>query len=148
MTLYESESGKNGGGKTVVFAVTGDMALLPVFEAKDKLEAGGHKVRIVSAANPRRLYRPTDVAWDTVSEPDNVFMDDDQFNALFDGDALIGVTGGPSGPLEPIMLRTRAARRDVLAWKRGETTASAGEIMAFNGLTAEAMVARVNTLLG
>lgn len=148
VTLYESESGKNGGGKTVVFAVTGDMALLPVFEAKDKLEAGGHKVRIVSAANPRRLYRPTDVAWDTVSEPDNVFMDDDQFNALFDGDVLIGVTGGPSGPLEPIMLRTRAARRDVLAWKRGETTASAGEIMAFNGLTAEAMVARVNTLLG
>jgi phosphoketolase len=108
----------------VVFAVTGDMALLPVFEAKDRLEAAGRKVRIVSAANPRRLYRPTDVAWDTVSEPDNTFMDDDHFNALFDGDVLIGVSGGPSGPLEPIMLRTRAAQRDVLAWKRGETTAS------------------------
>jgi phosphoketolase len=144
VTLYESKS----GSKTVVFAVTGDMVLLPVFEAKDKLEAAGHKVRIVSAANPRRLYRPTDVSWDTVSEPDNAFMDDDHFNALFDADALIGVTGGPSGPLEPIMLRTRAARRDVMAWKRGETTASPGEIMAFNGLTGEAMAARAMALLG
>jgi phosphoketolase len=145
--LYESESGKSGGGKTVVFAVTGDMVLLPVFEAKEKLEAAGHKVRIVSAANPRRLYRPTDVSWDTVSEPDNAFMDDDHFNTLFDADALIGVTGGPSGPLEPIMLRTRAARRDVMAWKRGETTASPGEIMAFNGLTGETMAARAMALL-
>jgi phosphoketolase len=144
VTLYETA----GGDKTVVFAVTGDMALLPVFEAKDKLEAAGRKVRIVSAANPRRLYRPTDVAWDTVSEPDNAFMDDDHFNALFDADVLIGVSGGPAGPLEPIMLRTRAAKRDVMAWKRGETTASAGEIMAFNGLTGEAMAARVQALLG
>jgi phosphoketolase len=144
VTLYETA----GGDKTVVFAVTGDMALLPVFEAKDKLEAAGRKVRIVSAANPRRLYRPTDVAWDTVSEPDNAFMDDDHFNALFDADVLIGVSGGPAGPLEPIMLRTHAAKRDVMAWKRGETTASAGEIMAFNGLTGEAMAARVQALLG
>jgi phosphoketolase len=143
VTLYESVNGH----QTVVFAVTGDMALLPVFEAKDALEAAGHKVRIVSAANPRRLYRPTDVAWNTVSEPDGTFMDDDAFNALFDGDVLIGVSGGPSGPLEPIMLRTRAARRDVMAWKRGETTASAGEIMAFNGLTADAMAARAMALL-
>jgi len=144
VTLYESER----GDKTVVFAVTGDMALLPVFEARTALEAAGHRVRIVSAANPRRLYRPGDVAWDTVSEPDNAFMDDDHFNALFDGDVLIGVTGGPSGPLEPIMLRTRAARRDVMAWKRGETTASPGEIMAFNGLTGAAMAARAVELLG
>ena len=148
VTLYESGVDAKSGDKTVVFAVTGDMVLLPVFEAKDKLEAAGRKVRIVSAANPRRLYRPTDVAWDTVSEPDNAFMDDDRFNALFDADVLIGVTGGPAGPLEPIMLRTRAAKRDVMAWKRGETTASAGEIMAFNGLTGEAMAARVTALLG
>lgn len=143
VTLYESAA----GGKSVVFAVTGDMVLLPVFEAKDRLEAAGCRVRIVSAANPRRLYRPTDVAWDTVSEPDNAFMDDDHFNALFDADALIGVSGGPAGPLEPILLRTRAARRDVMAWKRGETTASPGEIMAFNGLTGEAMAARALALL-
>ena len=143
VTLYESPA----GGKTVVFAVTGDMALLPVFEAKDKLEAAGHRVRIVSVANPRRLYRPGDVAWETVSEPDNAFMDDDHFNALFDGDVLIGVTGGPSGPLEPVLLRTRALRRDVMAWKRGETTATPGEIMAFNDLTAEAMANRASKLL-
>ncbi len=136
--LYESAS----GGKTVVFAVTGDMVLLPVFEAKDALEAQGYRVRIVSAANPRRLYRSTDVAWASVSEPDNAFLDDDHFNALFDGDALIAVSGGPSGPLEPIMLRSRAPRRDMLVWQRGETTASPGEIMAFNGLTATAMVER------
>jgi phosphoketolase len=142
--LYESQ----GGDKTVVFAVTGDMALLPVFEAKEKLEAAGHKVRIVSAANPRRLYRPTDVAWDTVAKPDGAFMGDAEFNALFDGDCLIAVSGGPSGPLEPILMRTRAPRRDVMAWKRGETTASAGEIMAFNGLTGDAMAERAAALLG
>ncbi len=144
VTLYESITGV----RTVVFAVTGDMALLPVFEARTALEAAGHRVRIVSVANPRRLYRPSDVAWDTVSEPDNAFLEDDHFNALFDGEVLLGVSGGPSGPLEPVMLRTRAARRDVLAWKRGETTASPGEIMAFNGLTGEAMASRAMALLG
>ncbi len=144
VTLYASA----GGDKTVVFAVTGDMVLLPVFEAKDRLEAAGRRVRIVSVANPRRLYRPTDVAWNTVSEPDGAFMADADFDALFDGDVLIGVSGGPSGPLEPVMLRARAARRDVFAWQRGETTASAGEIMAFNGMTAEAMAERAQALLG
>jgi phosphoketolase len=141
--LYESATGK----RTVVFAVTGDMALLPVFEAKDTLESLGIRVRIVSAANPRRLYRPGDVAWGTVSEPDNAFMDDDRFNALFDGDALIAVSGGPGGPLEPIMLRTRAPRRDMFVWQRGETTASPGEIMAFNGMTGTAMAERALALL-
>ncbi|MEW5787066.1 MAG: phosphoketolase [Pseudomonadota bacterium] len=144
VTLYESAA----GSRTVVFAVTGDMALLPVFEAKDRLEADGVKVRIVSVANPRRLYRPSDVAWDTVSQPDGAFMADAAFDALFDGNALIGVSGGPSGPLEPVLLRSRAARRDVMAWKRGETTASPGEIMAFNGLTGEAMAARAKAMLG
>jgi phosphoketolase len=144
VTLYESAA----GNKTVVFGVTGDMVLLPVFEAKDRLEAAGHKVRIVSAANPRRLYRPTDVAWDTVSEPDGNFLDDASFNAMFDGDVMIGVSGGASGPLEPMLLRSRAPKRDAMSWKRGETTASPGEIMAFNGLTGEAMAARAMALLG
>ena len=139
-TLYESSAGSKG---TVVFAVTGDMVLLPVFEAKAKLEAEGYRVRIVAVVNPRRLYRPTDVAWDTVSEPDNKFMDDDHFNALFDGDVLLAVSGGPSAPLEPVLLRTRAPRRDTLCWKRGETTASPAEIMDFNGITADNMVKRV-----
>jgi phosphoketolase len=145
VTLHE---GKGGARGTVVMAVTGDMVLLPVFEAKDKLEQDGYRVRIVSVANPRCLYRPTDIAWDSVAQPDNALMDDDHFNALFDGDVLLAVSGGPSASLEPVLLRTRATRRDVFAWKRGETTASPGEIMAFNGITAEAMTARVKTLMG
>jgi phosphoketolase len=141
--LYESDSGDQG---SVVLAATGDMVFLPVFKAKDQLEAQGYRVRIIAVVNPRQLYRPTDVAWDTVSEPDNAFMDDDHFNALFDGDVLIGISGGPSACLEPVMLRTRASNRDVFAWKRGETTASPDEIMAFNGITAEAIAARVVAL--
>ncbi len=144
-TLYESGTGDKG---TVVFAVTGDMILLPVFEAKDRLEADGYRVRIVAVVNPRRLYRPGDIAWDTVAEPDNKFMDDDHFNALFDGDVLLAVSGGPSAPLEPVLLRSRAPRRDTICWKRGETTASPAEIMAFNGITADAMVERATALQG
>ncbi|MFZ5594431.1 MAG: phosphoketolase [Pseudomonadota bacterium] len=136
------------GNKTVVFAVVGDMVLLPVFEAAEKLAAEGFGVKIVAAVNPRRLYRPTDVAWDTCSEPDNLFLDDDHFNALFDGDVLLGVSGGPSGTLEPVMLRTRAPKRDVFAWKRGETTASPAEIMGFNGLTADNLARRARELAG
>ena len=143
-TIYESASGDKA---SVVFAVTGDMVLLPVFEAKDKLEAEGYRVRIVAVVNPRRLYRPGDVAWETVSEPDNKFMDDDHFNALFDGDVLLAVSGGPSASLEPVLLRTRAQKRDSFVWKRGETTASPAEIMDFNGITAAAMSERVNHLV-
>jgi phosphoketolase len=134
------------GGKLVVFAVLGDMALIPVFEAAAHLEAEGLAVRIVSVVNPRRLYRPHDVAWDTCSEPDGGFIDDAQFAALFAGDALIGVTGGASTMLEPIMLRS-TAKRDTFAWRRGETTASPGELMAFNNLTAESLVKRASELV-
>ncbi len=142
-TIYESESGDKG---TVVFAVTGDMIFLPVFEAKDKLEADGYKVRIVAVVNPRQLYRPSDVAWNTVSQGEAEFMSDEQFNTLFDGDVLLAVSGGPSASLEPVMLRTRAPKRDVICWKRGETTATPGELMGFNGITAEIMCERVNAL--
>lgn len=140
--LHESE-----GSKKVVFAVIGDMTLLPVFESAQQLEAAGIGVKIVSVINPRRLYRPSDVMSETSSEADNNFLDDAGFDSLFAGDALIGVTGGTSAMLEPIMLRSNA-RRDVFAWKRGETTASAGEIMAYNGLTANALTARATQLLG
>jgi phosphoketolase len=143
-TIYESASGDKG---TVVFAVTGDMVYLPVFKAKDKLEADGYKVRIVAVLNPRRLYRPTDIAWDTVSQPDDKFMSDDDFNALFDGDVLMAVSGGPSAPLEPVLLRTTAAKRDTVCWKRGETTASPDEIMVFNGITPEIMADRVAAMM-
>ena len=143
ITLYESTTGNK---ETIVFAVTGDMVLLPVFEAKDQLEQQGYRVRIVAVANPRRLYRPDYIAWDTVSEPDGSFMNNRDFDALFSGDILLGVTGGASGSLEPVMLRSKAAKRDVMAWKRGETTASPAEIMAFNGLSAKDITRRINLL--
>ena len=58
----------------------------------------------------------------------------------------MAVSGGPSAPLEPVLLRTRAPARETVCWKRGETTASPAEIMDFNGITPEFMVERVNTL--
>ncbi len=136
IVLHEST-----GTKTVVFAVIGDMTLTPVFSAASTLESQGYGVRIVSVVNPRRLYRPHDVAWEICSEPDGGFIDDATFETLFGGDALIGVTGGASGMLEPIMLRS-TANRDTFAWKRGETTATTGELMAVNGITAEGLVKR------
>jgi phosphoketolase len=147
VVLQEIPSVYKGGDKTVVFAVIGDMTLIPVYEAAKLLQQEGIGSRIVSVINPRRLYRPSDVAWDTCSEPDGGFIDDTKFNELFGGDALIGVTGGASAMLEPVMLRSNCAR-DTFAWKRGETTASAGELMAFNGLTADALVKRGMQLVG
>ncbi|MBW4672661.1 MAG: phosphoketolase [Desmonostoc geniculatum HA4340-LM1] len=134
------------GDKQVVFAVIGDMTLMPVFEAATFLENEGIGAKIVSVINPRRLYRPHDTAWDTCSEADGGFLDDGKFAELFDGDALIAVTGGAAAMLEPILLRS-TAKRDTFAWKRGETTASAGELMAFNGLTAEALTKRAIALV-
>ncbi|HLP90928.1 MAG TPA: phosphoketolase [Nostocaceae cyanobacterium] len=134
------------GGKKVVFAVIGDMTLIPVFEAAAFLETEGIGVKIISIINPRRLYRLHDTAWNTCSEPDGGFLSDAEFEELFSGDALIGVTGGAASMLEPIMLRSNV-KRDTFAWKRGETTASAGELMAFNGLTAEALTKRAIELV-
>jgi phosphoketolase len=142
MIIHETE-----GKKKVVFAVLGDMTLIPVFDAALHLENEGVGVRIVSVINPRRLYRPSDVAWDTCTNPDSHFLSDEDFEIMFDGDALICVTGGASGMLEPIMLRSNV-KRDMFAWKRGETTATAGQLMAFNGLTAEALTQRAIDLLG
>ena len=142
IVLHETE-----GSKTVVFAVIGDMTLTPVFEAVNQLEAEGFGVKIVSVINPRRLYRPQDVLWETCKEADGHFLDDAGFERIFGGDALIGVIGGGSALLEPLMLRSNA-KRDIFAWKRGETTASAGQLMAFNGLTSEALRDRALQLLG
>ena len=75
-------------------------------------------------------------------------MSDADFDALFDADIMIGVTGGASGSLEAVMLRSRAARRDVMCWRRGETTASPQEIMQFNGLSGDAIIARIKKLAG
>ncbi len=135
------------GDKTVVFAVIGDMTLIPVFEAAEQLASAGIGSRVVSVVSPRQLYRPTDVAWDMCSEPDSNFLDDAGFERLFGGDVVIGVTGGSSAMLEPVMLRSTAPC-DTFAWKRGETTATAGQIMALNGITAENFVNRAKALLG
>jgi phosphoketolase len=134
------------GGKQVVFAVIGDITLIPVFEAAAFLETEGIGVKIISVINPRRLYRPEDTAWETCSQPDGGFLADEEFEQLFSGDGLIAVTGGASAMLEPIMLRS-SIKRDTFSWKRGETTASAGELMAFNGLTAEALTKRAIELV-
>jgi phosphoketolase len=155
-TLEQNRQGLQDGGivlsdtegtKKVVFAVIGDMTLMPVFEAAAQLEAEGFGVKVVSVINPRRLYRPQDVLWETCKEADGHFLDDAGFERLFGGDALIGVIGGGSALLEPLMLRSNA-KRDIFAWKRGETTASAGQLMAFNGLTSEALGDRALQLLG
>ncbi|MHB8742879.1 MAG: phosphoketolase family protein [Sulfuricaulis sp.] len=143
ITLYQSAAGE----KTVVFAVAGDMVLLPVYEAKDQLEQAGFGVRIVSVVNPRRLYRPGDIAWDACSEPDNGFLDDQGFQALFAGEVLLGIAGGASATLEPVMLRATNPQRDLISWKRGDTTASPKEIMMLNGLSAEAITVRARELL-
>lgn len=134
------------GDKTVTFAVIGDMTLIPVFEAAETLKTQGIGSKIVSVINPRRLYRPHDVAWDTCAEKDDNFLSDSEFDTMFAGDALIGVTGGSSAMLEPVMLRSNS-KRDLFAWKRGETTASAGQIMEFNGITADAFVKRAMELM-
>lgn len=145
ITLYETAG---TGEVDVVLAAAGDMIFLPVFEAKDKLEAEGKRVRIVAVVNPRRLYRPTDVAWDTVAVADGGFMNDADFDRLFSGKALVAISGGPSATLEPVLVRSQATRREVMSWKRGETTASPHELMAFNGLTADDIARRALGLLG
>lgn len=148
VALYETPSQGLGGRPLAVFAVTGDMVLLPVYEAKDRLESAGVRVRIVAVANPRRLLRPADVAWDHSAEPDGRFMDDAAFGALFDGSALLGVSGGGTLALEPVLLRSRTAARDLIGWRRGETTASPAGIMAYNGIGREALTERALALVG
>ena len=138
---------ESSGSCRVVFAVTGDMVLLPVFEAAQLLAAQGVASRIVGIVNPRRLYRPTDVAWNTCSEPDGKFMSRANFDQLFHGDVLLGVTGGPSAMLEPLMLRSAVPTRDVFCWKRGETTANPNQLFDFNTLNAQAMAQRALELL-
>ncbi len=134
------------GEKTVVFGVVGDMMLIPVLEAVTALNERGIGSKVISIVNPRRLYRPSDVAWESCAYADGGFLSDAEFAELFDGDALIGVTGGSSAMVEPLMLRSNAPR-DVFSWKRGETAASARQLFAFNGLTADAIAKRAQALL-
>ena len=88
------------------------------------------------------------VAWEETTEPDGCFMSDAEFEALFGGDILLGVTGGAQGMLEPVLLRHGAACRDTLCWKRGDTTAGTAGLLALNGLTAADISARALALIG
>ena len=134
------------GEKTVVFGVVGDMMLIPVIDAATALNEQGIGSKVVSIVNPRRLYRASDVAWQNCAEADDGFLSDAEFAEMFDGDVLIGVTGGASAMVEPLMLRSTLPR-DVMAWKRGETAASAGHLFSLNGLTAEKIANRAKALL-
>ncbi len=136
------------GERLVVLAVVGDMVLLPVFRAAEQLHMQGIGTRIVSMINLRRLCRPEDVAWSTCAEPDGQFMDDATFEGLFGGEAVLGISGGPVSTLEPLMVRSRVARREMLGWRRGETAAAPGELMDYNGLSGERIAARALALLG
>ncbi len=134
------------GDQTVVLAVVGDLVLMPALEAAEQLKQQGIGSKVVSVISPRRVYRPTDTAWETCAQPDGGFISDADFDNLFGGDALIGITGAASGMLEPLMLRSNCPR-DSFAWKRGETAASAGAVMEINGITADNLVRRANQLL-
>ncbi|MEN9214149.1 MAG: hypothetical protein Q6K12_02820 [Gloeomargarita sp. DG_1_6_bins_138] len=136
------------GERRVVLAAVGDMVLLPVFAAAEQLQARGIGTRIVSMVNLRRLCRAEDVAWETCAEPDGQFMDDATFERLFGGDVLLGISGGPVSTLEPLLLRSRVARREMLGWRRGETAASPAALMDYNGCNAEQIVRRAVALLG
>jgi phosphoketolase len=147
IALHESENRR--GTATIVLAAVGDLILGAVWGAKDILETAGYSVRIVAVVAPRRLYRAADVAWDKVTLPDardDGFLDAAGFNALFDGDALLGITGGASATLEPVLLRTRARRRDVAAWQRGETTAGLGQLLVCNQLDPASLAQRAIAL--
>ena len=142
--LYES---KKPGRRMVVFAAVGDMILLPVFEAKDKLEERGVNVRIVSVVNLRRLARPGDVAWEGAAQPDGQFMSDDQFNRLMTGDLVMAVTGSVSAVLESIIFRTLPQKCEARFWKRGDTAGTPNELFELNQLTARHLAARAEELL-
>jgi phosphoketolase len=137
---------QKSGKRTVVLAAAGDMVLGPVFDAAKQLQDQGIGYRIVSVVNPRRLFRPGDVLHEHAAYGDSRFISDREFANLFDGDALIGVTGGASAVLEPLLLRSTSPR-DVMGWKRGETTASAGELFALNRITGADISSRAIELL-
>ena len=120
--------------------------LIPVIDAARDLNEQGIGSRVIAIVSPRRLYRSSDVAWESCSQSDGEFLSDAEFAELFDGDALIGVTGGASAMVEPLMLRS-ALPRDVMSWKRGETAAGAGHLFSLNGLTAEKIATRAKALL-
>lgn len=134
------------GEAQITFATVGDMVLLPVMEAVAKLDREGIRARVVAVISPRRLYRSDDIFWKHASAADGGFMTQPEFDRIFAGRAILGVTGGASAVLEPVALRASGVY-DVISWKRGETTASAAELFELNGMSAERIAARARDLL-
>jgi phosphoketolase len=144
------ESDPKPHAKLIVLATVGDMILGPTFEAAGMIEAAGHRVRIVAIIAPRRLLRSRDIAIDSITLPlarDQGLLSDADFDQLFEGDALLAITGGASAVHEPLMVRSNTRNRDLAAWRRGETTATPGALLAFNGLDASSLVGRAMALL-
>ena len=106
---------ESSGSPRVTLAFAGDMVGAAVVEAADRLAAAGIGVRVVAVVNPRRLYRAEDVAWEEAAAKDGEFLSQERFDALFGADALIGITGGASGILEPLLLRSGSTRADIMA---------------------------------
>ncbi|TVQ22894.1 MAG: hypothetical protein EA382_11210 [Spirochaetaceae bacterium] len=129
------------GRADVVFAVVGDMALLPATAAAAVLRGSGPTVRVVSVVNPARLFRPCDTLASMAPIVQTRFMTDEEFDALFGAKTLIAVSGGASGMLEPVLLRSRAAERHVACWKRGDTVANPQMLFELNGIDSDSLVA-------
>ena len=130
----------------ITIAVIGDMILVPVFEAVRALEAKDIPVRVVSIVNPRRLCKPDSVHSGTAAFGDSRFLNDEEFGQLFGGGPILGITGGASGMLEPLILRA-GNRFDLLCWKRGDTAATSAELYSMNGLSADSIVERAVRLM-
>lgn len=144
------ESAPKLHAKLIVLATVGDMILGPTFEAAGLIEAAGHRVRIVAIIAPRRLLRTRDIAIDSITlsvARDHGLLSEADFDHLFEGDALLAITGGASAVHEPLLVRSRTRNRDLAAWRRGETTATPGALLAFNGLDASSLVGRAMALL-
>ncbi len=130
----------------ITLATVGDMVLLPTLEAAGLLALEGIAARVVAVVSPRRLFRRDDVSRRRTPDRDETFMDDAEFEHCMAGRAVLGVTGGASGMLEPVVLRV-GRPFDLLCWKRGDTASSAGELFALNGLSAGDIADRAKALL-
>lgn len=136
----------SSGADPVTLAVLGDLMVAPVLSAAELLKQRGRGVKVVAVIAPRRLFRARDVAWREASGGDDDFMSDAEFEELFGADRLLGITGGATAMLEPLILRSKARSRDLLGWHRGETAASAGELLRLNGLLPEDIVEKAVAL--
>lgn len=137
---------ESSGTDPITLAVLGDLMVAPVLSAAELLKRQGRGVKVVAILSPRILFRARDVAWQEAAGGIEDFMGEAEFDELFGTVRLLGVTGGATAMLEPLMLRSRAKSRDLIGWRRGETAASAGELLRLNGLLPEDIVEKAEAL--